>query len=104
VVVSVANRTDTIPITCSLDGQAHEVTDDGLSAGRQTGQYQAVCGYLVSAAALAAPIGRPCPECTAVSVTAITGPARRSRHRQPGWLRRILYPSRNAGTGARWLP
>lgn len=101
-----ANRTGTIPITCVRDGQAHDVTDDNLTAGQRTGEYQAVCGYLVSAAALVAPIGRPCPECTAVSVTAATGPARRSRHRQPGWLRRILHPRRKHGTDAkaRWLP
>jgi hypothetical protein len=91
----VANRIGTIAITCAHDGQAHDVTDDNLTAGRHTGQYEAVCGYLVSAAALAAPIGRPCPECTAVSAAASTDPARRSRHRQHGWLWRILHPSRH---------
>lgn len=102
--MSVVKRTDTLPITCSLDGQAHDITDDNLTAGQHTGQYQAVCGHLVLAAALAAPIGRPCPACTAVSVTATTGPAHRSRHRRPRWLWRILHPSRNTGTGHRWLP
>ncbi|MGH3901699.1 MAG: hypothetical protein ACRDTA_26285 [Pseudonocardiaceae bacterium] len=45
-------KTGTIPMTCSLDGQAHNVTDNSLRAGQRTGRYQALCGHLVSAAAL----------------------------------------------------
>src|SRR6476646_5078664 len=66
---SVARKADTIPITCSLDGRAHHVTDDSVVAGQRTGRYQALCGHRVSAAALATPLGRPCAECTAVSAT-----------------------------------
>ena len=101
-------RTDTISITCSRDGQAHDVPDDSMAAGQRTGQYQALCGYLVSAAALAAPIGRPCPDCTALLAAhqpaPTIGTARRSRHRQPGWLWRILHSSRNTDPGTRRLP
>jgi hypothetical protein len=103
VVKAVARKADTIPITCSLDHQAHHVTDNSLIAGQRTGCYQALCGHLVSAAALATPLGRPCADCIAVSVarqrTPTVRPARRSRHRQLGWLRRILYRQRNAGMG-----
>jgi hypothetical protein len=99
---SVTRKADTIPITCSLDGRAHHVTDDSVVAGQRTGRYQALCGYRVSAAALATPLGRPCAECTAVSATQqqvpTLRPGRRARHRQSGWLRRKLRRQRNTGT------
>jgi hypothetical protein len=86
---------------CSLDGQAHNVTDDSLIAGQRTGHYLALCGHRVSAAALATPLGRPCAECTAVSAAQqqvpTVRPDHRARHRQPGWLRRKLRPQRNTG-------
>jgi hypothetical protein len=101
---SVTRETNTIPITCSLDGRAHNVTDGSLVAGQRTGHYQALCGHRVSAAALATPLGRPCAECTAISAAQqqvpIVRPGRRSRHRQSGWLRRILHPRRTIGTDA----
>jgi hypothetical protein len=98
----VTRKANTIPITCSLDSQAHNVTDDSLRAGQRTGCYQALCGHRVSAAALTTPLGRPCAECTPVSAAQqqvpTVGPGRRSRHRAPGWLRRKLHPQRNTGT------
>ena len=98
----VTRKNSAIPITCSLDGQAHNVTDDSLKAGQRTGCYQALCGHRVSAAALATPLGRPCAECTAVSTAEQQVPTvrsrRRFRHRRPGWLRRKLRPQRNTGT------
>ncbi|MGB8198944.1 MAG: hypothetical protein WCF33_04485 [Pseudonocardiaceae bacterium] len=96
-----AERLFTIPITCYFDRRAHEVTDENIAAGRQSGHYQALCGYRVIAAAMAAPVGRPCPDCVAVLVASLppTCPARRGRHRRPGWLRRILHPSRVTGAG-----
>ena len=101
-----AERLYTIPITCCADGLAHEVTDENVAAGRHAGHYQALCGYRVVAAAMVAPVGRPCTRCTAVLVAAqpTTGPARRSRHRRPGWLWRMLHPGRSAGADARWRP
>jgi hypothetical protein len=103
--MSVADRRYTIPITCCADGLAHEVTDENVAAGRQVGQYRALCGSRVVAAALAAPVGRPCAQCTAVLVAAQqpTVPARRSRHRWHGWLWRLLHPSRSAEAGDRRL-
>lgn len=86
----------TSPITCCVDGQAHDVTDEDAAAGHRTGEYRAVCGYRVVAAALAAPVGRPCARCIAVSVATqrIRGLVGRSRHRRPGWLWRMLHPGR----------
>lgn len=90
----VTERLFTIPITCYVDRRAHEVTDENIAAGRRSGHYEALCGYRVIAAAMAAPVGRPCRECVAVVVAARSPavPARRGRHRRPGWLRRILRP------------
>lgn len=48
-----------------MDGQAHPGTIHNVTAGRRSGQYQALCGYFVSAAALATPVGRSCASCTA---------------------------------------
>ncbi|MBV9731027.1 MAG: hypothetical protein JO309_16785 [Pseudonocardiales bacterium] len=75
------------------------MTDENAAAGRRTGKYLAECGHVVVAAAMAAPVGRPCARCTAVWVAArsTTGPARRSRHRRPGWVWRMLHPGRSAG-------
>lgn len=93
-------RRYTIPITCCLDGRAHDVADENFAVGRSTGKYLAECGYRVLAAAMAAPIGRPCPECAAVAAVArqTACPARRARHRRPGWWWRMLHPSRGGGT------
>ncbi|MGH3869856.1 MAG: hypothetical protein ACRDQ4_27905 [Pseudonocardiaceae bacterium] len=95
----------TIPITCFLDGRAHDVTDENVVAGRRTGKYLAECGRRIVAAAMAAPVGRPCARCTAVLVPArlTTGPVGRRRHHRPGWLWRMLYPGSSAGVGAQWL-
>lgn len=96
----VTDRSGTIPITCARDRHAHDVTDESLIAGQRTGRYQARCGYLGCAAALTAPIGRPCPECTATSLTATTRPDRRSRHRRPRWLGQLLAGVRGSGTAS----
>jgi hypothetical protein len=77
----VTERLYTIPVTCCRDGQAHDVTDESAAAGRATGDYQALCGYVVVPAAMAAPVGRPCERCTAVLAahqpTPTTAPVRR---------------------------
>ncbi|MGH2855611.1 MAG: hypothetical protein ACRDLF_15630 [Solirubrobacteraceae bacterium] len=92
---SLAQRLYTIPITCCVDGQAHDVTDESAAAGHHAGEYQALCGYVVSAAPMIAPVGQPCSRCIAVSVKpqpTKSRPVHRSRHRQTGWLRRMLHP------------
>jgi hypothetical protein len=65
------------------------MTDENVAIGNHTDEYLALCGHRVWASPLAAPVGRPCGRCTAVSAAAqpIILPA--SRH--PGWLWRILH-------------
>lgn len=102
-----AERLYTSPITCCRDGQAHEVTDENVAAGR-TGEYQALCGYVVLAAALVAPVGRPCASCAAVVAAhraeLTKGPVGRSRYRRLGWLWRLLRPGRMSRADVRRLP
>jgi hypothetical protein len=91
--MSVAERQYTTPIACSVDGQAHDVTDETAAVGHHAGKYQALCGYVVLAASMIAPVGRPCSKCIAASVMAqrtMGQPVRRSRHRQTGRLWRML--------------
>lgn len=94
-----AERLYTVPITCHLDGQAHDVTDESVAAGQRTGEYAALCGHVAVAAPLVAPVGRPCARCTAVSKPT-TAPVRRPRHRQSGRLWRMLRPHSHAAVGA----
>ncbi|MGH3837589.1 MAG: hypothetical protein ACRDSF_18090 [Pseudonocardiaceae bacterium] len=95
-----AERLYTIPITCRLDGQAHDVADESLAAGKRTGEYAALCGYVVSAAPLVAPVGRRCARCAAVS-TSTTASVGRPRHRLHRRLLQLLRPHRSqAAVGA----
>ncbi|MGH3764552.1 MAG: hypothetical protein ACRDS0_05215 [Pseudonocardiaceae bacterium] len=92
--IAVTHRRDTIPITCCVDGQSHDIPDGNVTAGHD-GHYQALCGHLVLAAALAAPVGRPCASCNAMVAAHRAAPnsstGRHSRHRQPGLLSRLLH-------------
>jgi hypothetical protein len=92
-VVTVAKRLYTIPITAQFGAQLeHHVTDEAAAAGRQSGQYQALCGCLFLAAPMAAPVGRPCAACAAIlaaSRRAAAPPAaHQSRH---GLISRLLH-------------
>lgn len=90
-----AERLYTTRITCSLDGQAHNVTDENVATGREAGGYEAVCGHLIVPAPMIAPIGASCPDCTAVLAPQEPDPTTtsgRPRHRKRGWLWRMLHP------------
>lgn len=85
----------TIPVTAQLVEQRleHRVTDAAAAASRQSDRYQALCGQLFIAAALAAPPGRPCPDCASVLAAAsrpATTPEPQPRHRRHGILRGLL--------------
>lgn len=61
-----------ITVTCVLDGRAHEVDEDAMTAPSvgHAGRYPARCGHLVTAAPMVAPIGRPCRACRAMTTGA----------------------------------
>jgi len=71
------------PLTCTLDGLAHVVSDDaavaGIAAGR--GTYTALCGHTVHAAAMICSAGRPCPRCTQQIQASIAAAAAREPQR-----------------------
>ncbi|MFN2496393.1 MAG: hypothetical protein ABR608_10880 [Pseudonocardiaceae bacterium] len=54
-----------LPLTCTIDGLAHLVSDDAAAAGVAAGRgtYMALCGHTVHAAALVSSAGRPCARC-----------------------------------------
>jgi hypothetical protein len=83
-VIAVAERSYTIPVTCCRDGQAHDVTDENAAAGRATGAYLTLCGYLVVPAPMIAPVGRPCERCAAVLAGHRPAPATARRLCQRG--------------------
>jgi hypothetical protein len=89
-----AQRWDTTPITSQFVGQRleHQVTDEAMDAGRNALWYRAVCGQRFSAAALATPPGRPCPDCARALAAAARAAApvhpHRPRHRLLRWLPR----------------
>lgn len=99
-----AERLYTTLITCSLDGQAHNVTDESVAAGREAGGYEALCGHLIVPAPMIAPIGQSCPDCTAVLASQEPDPipasGRRPRHRKRGWLWWMLHPNGVTVAGA----
>jgi len=87
----------TILLTCAEDGRCHQVTDGLMTAGlrARTGRYRAVCGHTVTATAMLAPDGPPCPNCAVATASPNPGgrPRRSGRHRRPGLLRRLLAPA-----------
>jgi hypothetical protein len=103
--VPVVKRLYTIPITAHFGARvAHEVTDEAFAASRAAGQgeYQALCGCVFIAAAMAAPVGRPCPDCLDIlSASRRAAAPHRPRHRRDGLLRRLVlaYQPRHTTSG-----
>lgn len=101
-----------LPLTCTIDGLAHLVSDDAAAAGVAAGRgtYAAVCGHMVHAAALVSSAGRPCRLCSLhfdahqAAVDAGPGARRAHRRRQGGRTRlqrllgqlRTLVPSESS--------
>ncbi len=56
----------TVTVTCTLDSRAHAVHDSQLATALETGRYNALCGHVVTAAAMCEPDGQPCLLCEAL--------------------------------------
>jgi hypothetical protein len=89
-VVNAPTAPRTIPVTSATDSRTHRIADAaytaGLIAGR--GQYAALCGHRVTAAALVCPPGPDCQGCAAAGGAVPRGgpgrhrrAPRRGRHR-----------------------
>lgn len=79
-----------VRVTSVRDGREHLVAQEAMTPG-SAGQYPALCGRRVWAAALACPAGRPCPACFAVGTAYAAGARRRRQHRTElwAWLNRL---------------
>lgn len=55
-----------LSVTCSNDRRSHLVDDAILASGLGSGHLSALCGRAILAAPMAAPMGPPCPLCSAV--------------------------------------
>lgn len=89
---------NTVPITAQLVEQRleHQVTDEAAAASRSSHRYQALCGQLFIAAPLAAPSGRPCPDCIAALAAVPRPAALAAPHRKRHGLTRLLRLTRSS--------
>lgn len=57
-----------VTVTSTVDGRDHLIDDRSMADGRAAGhgQFTALCGHLVVAAALVAPPGPSCRDCAAL--------------------------------------
>lgn len=87
-------------MTSTLDGRDHllsqQATTAGLAAGH--GEYTALCGRRVVAAALVTPPGPTCLDCETALHRATTTST--TSHRRSGWVARLLH-RRAARAGSR---
>ena len=72
----------TVSVTCVSDMRIHEVREIDIAPGARQGRYPALCGQMVTAASMAEPGRRRCPEC--VTLRGDDGP-----RRPAGLLRRL---------------
>ena len=57
-----------VELTCARDGLTHRVDEPAYAVGLagHRGSFQAICGAVVLAGSLVAPLGRRCPTCVDV--------------------------------------
>ena len=75
----------TVSVTCVSDMRIHEVRELDIAPAARQGRYPALCGQMVTAASMAEPGRRRCPEC--VTLRGDDAP-----RRPAGLLRRLVGP------------
>ena len=55
--------TSTVSVTCVSDMRIHEVRELDIAPAARQGRYPALCGQMITAASMAEPGHRRCPEC-----------------------------------------
>ena len=58
--------TSTVSVTCVSDMRIHEVRELDVAPAARQGRYPALCGQMITAASMAEPGRRRCPECAAL--------------------------------------
>ena len=61
-----APATSTVSVTCVSDMRIHEVRELDIAPAARQGRYPALCGQMITAASMAEPGRRRCPDCVAL--------------------------------------
>ena len=75
--------TSTVSVACVSDKRIHEVRELDIAPAARQGRYPALCGQMITAASMAEPGNRRCPECAGLSDDDVP-------RRPAGLLRRLL--------------
>lgn len=73
----------TVSVTCVSDMQIHEVRELDIAPAARHGRYPALCGQVITAASMAEPGHRRCPECATLRGVDVP-------RRPAGLLRRLV--------------
>ena len=58
--------TSTVSVACVSDKRIHEVRELDIAPAARQGRYPALCGQMITAASMAEPGRRRCPDCVAL--------------------------------------
>jgi hypothetical protein len=58
-----STATPTVSVACASDKRIHEVSELDIGPAARQGRYPALCGQMITAASMAEPGNRRCPEC-----------------------------------------
>ena len=75
--------TSTVSVACVSDKRIHEVRETDIAPAARQGRYPALCGQMITAASMAEPGNRRCPECAGLRDDDVP-------RRPAGLLRRLL--------------
>ena len=73
----------TVSVTCVFDRRIHEVREFDIAPAARHGRYPALCGQVITAASMAEPGVRRCPDCAELREDDVP-------RRPVGLLRRIV--------------
>lgn len=78
-----STATSTVSVTCVSDMRTHEVRELDIAPAARQGRYPALCGQVITAASMAEPGHRRCPECVTLRGADVP-------RRPAGLLRRLV--------------
>ena len=80
---NLSSATITVSVTCVVDMRIHEVRELDIAPAARQGRYPALCGQVITAASMAEPGVRRCPQCAELREDEVP-------RRPVGLLRRIV--------------
>ena len=78
-----STASSTVSVTCVSDMRIHEVRELDIAPAARQGRYPALCGQMITAASMAEPGHRRCPECATLRGVDVP-------RRPAGLLRRLV--------------